>query len=65
MKSSFYLLVTISSLAIISKRELSDDEVIEYCLSCDESQLLGDGKYGNRVIRISDTQVVKFGRVIL
>uniref|UniRef100_A0A093VZM0 Ribonuclease 3 n=1 Tax=Talaromyces marneffei PM1 TaxID=1077442 RepID=A0A093VZM0_TALMA len=38
------------------------DEVIEYCLSCDESQLLGGGKYGNRVVRISDTQVVKFGR---
>ena len=44
------------------ERELSDDEVIEYCLSCDESRLLGDGKYGNRVVRISDTQVVKFGR---
>jgi serine/threonine protein kinase len=36
--------------------------VIKYCLSCDESQLLGDGKYGNRVVRISDTQVAKFGR---
>ncbi|EEA18677.1 hypothetical protein PMAA_009600 [Talaromyces marneffei ATCC 18224] len=44
------------------ERELSDDEVIEYCLFCDESQLLGDGKYGNRVVRISDIQVVKFGR---
>lgn len=44
------------------QRELSDNEVIEYCLSCDESQLLGGGKYGNRIVRISDTQVVKFGR---
>lgn len=57
MKDVFLLTlpITISSLVIMLERELSDDEVIEYCLSCDESRRFGVGKYGNRVVRISDT----------
>lgn len=45
----------------MSSREFSDSALIDLCRSCPESQLIGGSKDGNRVLKVSDDLVVKFG----
>jgi serine/threonine protein kinase len=46
----------------MSSYEVLDYKLIEYCLSCPKSCLIGGSKYGNRVIKISNgNKVVKLG----
>jgi serine/threonine protein kinase len=45
----------------MSSHDLSEVELIKHCRSCHESDLIGGSKYGNRVVKISNDKVVKFG----
>lgn len=45
----------------MSSHQFSNPTLIHLCRSCPESQFIGGSKYGNRVIKISDDLVVKFG----
>jgi hypothetical protein len=46
---------------VMSSHEFSNSALIELCRSCPESQLIGGSKYGNRIIKVSENLVVKFG----
>jgi hypothetical protein len=46
------------------RRDSPDDELIAYCANPPVSQILGGAPYGNKVIRLSDDQVIKFGIVV-
>jgi Phosphotransferase enzyme family len=43
------------------RRDSPDDELIAYCANPPVGRILGGAPYGNKVIRLSDDQVIKFG----